>query len=258
MSPNIITDRRSVKMPTDVMSEAFDAHANVTVSFSGAEDVVLIDMATNLTDEVNVFTLDTGRLHPETYRYIEAVRDFYGIDINVVSPDGAALAEFVRENGLFSFYRDGHHGCCSVRKIEPLARHLAGHDAWITGQRRDQSPTRADVPQSQVDTAFSTKERTVTKYNPLAEWTSAEVWTYIRENEIPYNELHDRGFYSIGCEPCTRPVGPNQHERQGRWWWEETTKRECGLHSINLASDDMASGDMERDDLQSTNLQVTS
>ncbi|MAW28251.1 MAG: phosphoadenylyl-sulfate reductase [Gammaproteobacteria bacterium] len=220
--------------PQDVIVQAHNSHERVSISFSGAEDVVLIDMACNVLDDVQVFTLDTGRLHPETYRFIEKVRDHYGIDIDVLSPDGPALARFVREKGLFSFYQDGHEECCGVRKIEPLRAHLQTVDAWITGQRQDQSPTRADVPQSQTDTAFGADHHPVTKYNPLANWSSAQVWDYIRENDVPYNELHDRGFQSIGCEPCTRPIGPNMHERAGRWWWEEATQRECGLHIINV------------------------
>lgn len=222
--------------PTDVLRQAFAAHDpdRIALSFSGAEDVVLIDMVCNLTDEVHVFSLDTGRLHPETYEFIERVREHYGIEIDVLSPDAVELEAFVREKGLFSFYEDGHQECCGIRKIAPLGRHLERLDGWVTGQRRDQSPTRADVPQIQDDRAFSNESRTLKKYNPLAEWSSAQVWQYIRENEVPYNKLHDQGFISIGCQPCTRPVGPNMHERAGRWWWEEATKRECGLHIINI------------------------
>jgi len=226
----------SSRSPTDILKHALAAHAagQVAISFSGAEDVVLIDMACNLTDDIKVFSLDTGRLHPETYRFIEEVRKHYGLEIDVLSPDAAAVARLVRQKGLYSFYEDGHHECCSIRKIEPLRRYLASLDGWITGQRRDQSPTRTEVPQVQEDAAFSNDDRILMKYNPLAEWTSAQVWQYIRENGIPYNQLHDRGYMSIGCEPCTRPVGPNMHERAGRWWWEEETQRECGLHVINV------------------------
>jgi phosphoadenosine phosphosulfate reductase len=121
-----------------------------------------------------------------------------------------------------------------VRKIAPLRRHLAGLDAWITGQRRDQGVTRTDVPEVQDDAAFSTPEHRIVKYNPLASWTSKDVWQYIRENGVPYNPLHDRGFVSIGCEPCTRPIGPHEPERNGRWWWESADGKECGLHSQNI------------------------
>ncbi|MDA0791420.1 MAG: phosphoadenylyl-sulfate reductase [Proteobacteria bacterium] len=228
--------------PQDVLKQALTSHDAVTISFSGAEDVVLIDMACNISDAVDVFCLDTGRLHPETYRYIERVRDYYGIEISLLSPDPAALQALVKGKGLFSFYEDGHQECCGIRKIEPLTRHLVNYDAWITGQRQDQSPTRSALPQRQVDTAFSDDRRDLIKYNPLSAWSSARVWQYIRGNDVPYNELHDQGFVSIGCEPCTRRIGPNEHERAGRWWWEEATKRECGLHVINLDNDSAAGG----------------
>ena len=224
-----------LERPQDIIAQAFAAHERVTISFSGAEDVVLIDMACNISDQVNVFSLDTGRLHPETYQFIEQVRDHYGIEIDVISPDGIAVAELVKEKGLYSFYEDGHQECCGVRKIDPLRRHLQHWNAWITGQRRDQSPTRSDVPTEQLDGAFSTEDHQVYKFNPLAEWRSADVWQYINEHDVPYNKLHDRGYMSIGCEPCTRAIRPNEHERAGRWWWEEATKKECGLHVINVS-----------------------
>lgn len=225
-----------VTHPAEILREAFAEHPadKIAISFSGAEDVVLIDMACNLTDQLQVFCLDTGRLHAETYRFIDEVRRHYGIAIDVLGPDPDAVGQLVKDKGLFSFYEDGHQECCSVRKIEPLRRHLARLDGWITGQRQDQSPTRASVPHVQEDTAFSDDRRTLTKYNPLAEWRSDEVWQYIRDHGVPYNKLHDQGYISIGCEPCTRPVGPNMHERSGRWWWEEATRKECGLHVINV------------------------
>jgi phosphoadenosine phosphosulfate reductase len=137
--------------------------------------------------------------------------------------------------GLFSFYEDGHHECCSIRKVEPLKRKLAQVDAWMTGQRRDQSlDTRQNIPEIQRDTTFSTPEHPLIKFNPLLNWTSAQVWDYIEAYQVPYNELHQKGFISIGCEPCTRAVLPNQHERTGRWWWESSAKKECGLHAGNF------------------------
>jgi phosphoadenosine phosphosulfate reductase len=142
------------------------------------------------------------------------------------------VEKLVREKGLFSFYNDGHQECCGIRKVEPLRRALSTLNAWVTGQRRDQSPsTRAEVPVVQADPTFSTPDHELIKFNPLANWSSQQVWDYIRENAVPYNPLHERGFISIGCEPCTRAVLPGQHEREGRWWWEEATKKECGLHS---------------------------
>lgn len=221
--------------PRKILKHALAHFNNIAISFSGAEDVVLVDMAVSMKPDIQVFTLDTGRLHAETYRFIDKVREHYGIRIDVLSPDGEALRQFVGEKGLFSFYQDGHQECCGIRKIEPLRRKLHTLDAWITGQRKDQSPgTRAGIPVIQNDTAFARPGVTLTKFNPLANWSSQDVWDYIRGNNLPYNELHDRGFISIGCEPCTKPVGPGQHEREGRWWWEEATKKECGLHGENI------------------------
>jgi phosphoadenosine phosphosulfate reductase len=221
--------------PQKIIKYALSQFQNIAISFSGAEDVALIEMARNYRPDVQVFCLDTGRLHPETYRFLDKVRKHYGIKIEVMTPDGAALSKLTTEKGLFSFYEDGHHECCGIRKTEPLRRKLATVDAWITGQRKDQSPTRSDIPVIQDDKLFARPGSTLTKFNPLANWSSKDVWDYIRMCEAPYNELHDRGFISIGCEPCTRPVGPGEHERAGRWWWEEATKKECGLHAGNLA-----------------------
>ena len=228
----VLQDETAESVIADAFSR-FEAD-RIAISFSGAEDVVLIDMATRIRTDVQVFSLDTGRLHPETYRFLERVRDHYGIRIDLLSPDPQDVQDLVRRKGLFSFYRDGHQECCSIRKIKPLRRHLAGLDAWITGQRRDQSVTRVDVPTVQDDAAFSTVDHSVVKFNPLAGWTSADVWSYIRTNDVPYNPLHDAGFMSIGCEPCTRAVGPHEHERNGRWWWEEAAGKECGLHGQNV------------------------
>lgn len=218
------------RSPPVIVAEALARFGgDCAISFSGAEDVALVHMAAESGLPFRVFTLDTGRLHPETYRLFEAVRDRYGVAIEVFTPDAAALQALVSAKGLFSFYRDGHSECCGVRKVEPLRRALSQLRAWITGQRRDQSPTRTDVPIAQLD-GFLGKAGPVVKVNPLAAWSSHKVWGYIRTNEVPYNALHERGYVSIGCEPCTRPVLPNQHEREGRWWWEEATHKECGLH----------------------------
>ena len=225
----------SQKSPQDILAFALKQFDNITISFSGAEDVVLIDMASKIKRDIQVFSIDTGRLHPETYQFIDRVRKQYRIKIDVISPNTAEVEALVKEKGLFSFYEDGHKECCAIRKVKPLRRKLATVDAWITGQRKDQNPaTRNNVPVIQVDTAFSTQEKTLIKFNPLANWTSAQVWEYIRKNNVPYNKLHNQGFISIGCEPCTRAVLPNQHERLGRWWWEEAADKECGFHEINL------------------------
>jgi phosphoadenosine phosphosulfate reductase len=219
--------------PRDILELALQEYSpEIGIAFSGAEDVVLIDMATTIGLPFKVFCLDTGRLHPETYQFIEKVRTHYGITIDAVFPQPQAVEALVRDKGLFSFYVDGHKECCGIRKVEPLMRALAPLRAWVTGQRKDQSPgTRADVPVIQLDRTFGTAEKPIVKFNPLSFWTSKQVWRYIREHEVPYNALHDRGFISIGCEPCTRATNPGEHERAGRWWWEEETKKECGLHA---------------------------
>ncbi|MDN6318624.1 MAG: phosphoadenylyl-sulfate reductase [Marinobacter sp.] len=230
-----LQDELGQESPRAILKAAFKRYDNIAISFSGAEDVVLIEMAHKLTNNLKVFTLDTGRLHPETYAFIERVRKHYGINIEVLFPDTAEVQNLVNEKGLFSFYEEGHSECCGIRKVNPLKRKLAGVDAWITGQRKDQSPgTRNEVPVIQEDANFSGPDKTLVKFNPLANWTSKEVWDYIRMTEAPYNELHEKGFVSIGCQPCTRPVLPGQHEREGRWWWEEATQKECGLHAGNL------------------------
>jgi phosphoadenosine phosphosulfate reductase len=225
------------KHPREIIEFALREYSpRIAISFSGAEDVVLVDLASKLGVDFQVFTLDTGRLHAETYQFLEKVRERYGIPIEVFFPQPDAIEKLVREKGLFSFYRDGHQECCGIRKVEPLRRALSRLDAWITGQRRDQSPgTRAQVPVVQADPTFSSNGSQLVKFNPLANWASKQVWTYIRENDVPYNALHERGFVSIGCEPCTRAVLPGEHERAGRWWWEDATKKECGLHSGNVA-----------------------
>lgn len=222
------------KNPRAILKSALAAFENIAISFSGAEDVALLDMASKLRPGIRVFTLDTGRLHPETYRFIEKVREHYSIQLDILSPDYRELESLVRAKGLFSFYQDGHQECCGIRKVSPLRRYLAQMDAWITGQRRDQSPSREDVAEMEMDGAFATPEHPLVKFNPLTNWSSAQVWDYIEAYDVPYNELHRQGFVSIGCEPCTRPVLPNQHERQGRWWWEDAAKKECGLHAGNL------------------------
>ena len=223
------------KSPSDILKLALSQQGEVAISFSGAEDVVLIDMASNLGLPFRVFSLDTGRLHPETYQFLETVRKYYNIEIEICFPETEAVQELVQEKGLFSFFEDGHQECCGIRKVQPLRKKLATLDGWITGQRKDQSPgTRQDIPVVQADAGFAGPNKQLIKYNPLANWSSNDVWNYIRMMEIPYNRLHEKGFISIGCEPCTRPVLPNQHEREGRWWWEEATHKECGLHAGNL------------------------
>ena len=222
------------RSPQEILECALEKFDNIAISFSGAEDVVLVDMATRIRPDVRVFSLDTGRLHAETYAFFERVREHYDTRIDILFPDTDQVEQLVREKGLFSFHRDGHKECCGIRKVVPLKRKLAKLDAWITGQRRDQSMgTRVNVPVAQEDPAFAGANGRLMKFNPLAHWSSADVWDYIRSNDVPYNDLHHHGYISIGCQPCTRPVLPNQHEREGRWWWELAEDKECGLHSGN-------------------------
>ncbi len=229
-----INETFSTESPKVILAEALKIQPNIALSFSGAEDVVIIDMAHKIRPDIPVFTLDTGRLHPETYQFIEKVRQHYGISIDILHPDAQELGEFVNRKGLFSFYQDGHEECCSIRKTNPLRRKLQNLDAWVTGQRRDQSPTRKSVSAFELDGSFAGAHGDLLKVNPLASWTLNQVWEYIHMFDVPFNPLHDRGYVSIGCEPCTKPVRPGQHEREGRWWWEEATLKECGLHKGNI------------------------
>jgi phosphoadenosine phosphosulfate reductase len=222
--------RLSNSEPKQIIREVSELWPNFALSFSGAEDVALIDIVSKQVDKPAVFTLDTGRLHPQTYQFLEVVRQHYGLNIETLHPDPQRLSQLTSSKGMFSFYQDGHQECCGIRKVEPLRAKLATVDAWITGQRRDQSPTRAEVAIVEIDSSFSSADHAVIKINPLANWSSEDVWNYIRMFDVPYNSLHDAGYVSIGCEPCTKPIGPNQHEREGRWWWEESTIKECGLH----------------------------
>jgi phosphoadenosine phosphosulfate reductase len=216
------------KEPSEILRWGLENFGNaLSIAFSGAEDVALIDMAVKTGVPFATFCLDTGRLHAETYQFIERVRSHYGIEIQLFSPDPKLLEPFVKQKGLFSFYQDGHSECCAIRKVEPLSRALATCRAWATGQRKDQNPsTRGVLPVVQADPTQTQR----VKLNPLANWTLNQVWQYIRDNQVPYNPLHDQGFVSIGCQPCTRAPRPGEHERAGRWWWEEATQRECGLH----------------------------
>ena len=235
--PNRFVLEHDRDTPKEILRAAYQAFGELTLSFSGAEDVVLIDLALKVApkEAVHVFALDTGRLHPETYAFIERVRDHYGITIDVRLPDTEAVQALVQAKGLFSFYRDGHQECCGIRKVAPLRARLAGLPVWVTGQRRDQSPgTRSSLQIAERDTAFGSEASPLYKINPLTHWSSEDIWTYIRMFDVPYNPLHERGFVSIGCEPCTRPTLPGQHEREGRWWWEEQSGKECGLHATNL------------------------
>ncbi|KAK9810382.1 hypothetical protein WJX72_009782 [[Myrmecia] bisecta] len=242
------------KSPLLIVDHALANFGNdVGIAFSGAEDVALIEYAHLTGRPFRVFSLDTGRLNPETYRLFDKVEKHYGIKIEYTFPDAEETMELVRNKGLFSFYEDGHQECCRVRKVRPLRKQLKGLRAWITGQRKDQSPgTRAAVPVVQVDPAFeglAGGPGSLVKYNPLSNVTSQEVWNFLRVMGVPTNELHACGYVSIGCEPCTKAVLPNQHEREGRWWWEDATGKECGLHSGNIVQSAAEQAEQEVADL---------
>ncbi|HEU4759370.1 MAG TPA: phosphoadenylyl-sulfate reductase [Dehalococcoidia bacterium] len=193
----------------------------------GAEDVVVIDMIAKVAPAVRVFTLDTGRLHDETYEVMQRIRERYEMEIEVAFPEREAVQQLVREKGFYSFRAsvENRRECCQVRKVEPLRRALTGMKAWMTGLRRDQAVTRTDTQAVEWDEGNG-----IMKVNPLVDWTNEQVWEYVRANGVPYNRLHDQGFPSIGCAPCTRAIEPGEDIRAGRWWWELPENKECGLH----------------------------
>ncbi|KHN40882.1 5'-adenylylsulfate reductase 3, chloroplastic [Glycine soja] len=227
------------------MDRALEKFGNdIAIAFSGAEDVALIEYAHLTGRPYRVFSLDTGRLNPETYKFFDAVEKHYGIHIEYMFPDAVEVQALVRTKGLFSFYEDGHQECCRVRKVRPLRRALKGLKAWITGQRKDQSPgTRSEIPVVQVDPVFEGLDGgigSLVKWNPVANVNGLDIWSFLRTMDVPVNSLHSQGYVSIGCEPCTRPVLPGQHEREGRWWWEDAKAKECGLHKGNIKHEDAA------------------
>jgi phosphoadenosine phosphosulfate reductase len=222
----------------DLTAAAHATLARVAAEFSPAvfasslalEDMVLTDMILKAGLPIGIFSLDTGRLHAETLAVLDAVKAHYGHAIALYRPDPAAVEAYVGQKGLDAFYDsvELRRECCHIRKVEPLGRALAGKRAWITGQRRAQSATRADLAVQEDDRAHG-----MAKFNPLADWSEQDVWDYIRANNVPYNALHDQGFPSIGCAPCTRAVQPGEDVRAGRWWWENPASKECGLHLVD-------------------------
>ena len=209
---------------------AADFTPAVFASSLAAEDMVLTDLILRAKLPIRIFTLETGRLHQETLGMLDRVREVYGYDIEPFRPDPAAVDAYVQQNGLNAFYDsvEMRKECCRIRKVDPLNRALAGQRAWITGQRRAQSATRTELHVQEDDAAHG-----MAKFNPLADWSEEDVWHYIRSNKVPYNPLHDRGYPSIGCEPCTRAIQPGEDVRAGRWWWENPESKECGLHVVD-------------------------
>lgn len=201
----------------------------------GPEDVVLIHLAAQLDQPIRIMTLDTGRLHEETYTLMDTIRSRYGVELEVYFPQPDAVEALVRQTGFHSFYAsiDARRQCCGIRKVEPLKRALSTANAWITGMRQEQSPTRTAIGLFEYDLLNGE----LLKINPLKDWSTDDLWAFIRENDIPYNPLHDKGFASIGCAPCTRAIQPGESERAGRWWWENPEDKECGLHARNNTSE---------------------
>ena len=205
---------------------AYHPRAALASSF-GVEDIVVTDLLIRQRSDARVFTLDTGRLHEETHELAERARARFGVRIETHVPERDAVERLVREKGSFSFRLSvaNRKECCGIRKVEPLRRALADLDLWITGLRRGQGAARTEVRKLEWDDTFG-----LLKLNPIADWSDERVWTHVRSNDLPYNVLHDRGFPSIGCAPCTRAVAPGGDLRSGRWWWETAEQKECGLH----------------------------
>ena len=211
-----------------LLGEIAASHSPAAFATSfGAEDMVLLDLIALHATRIEVFTLDTGRLPEETYRLMSSVRDRYPIPVRAYCPDTASLEAWIGRNGPDAFYRSvaQRKECCEIRKVAPLGRALAGKKAWVTGLRREQSPTRDSLEVRGWDAGNG-----LYKFNPLLDWSWDEVRTYIGDHGVPYNALHDQGYPSIGCAPCTRPVDDGADIRSGRWWWEDAGSKECGLH----------------------------
>jgi thioredoxin-dependent adenylylsulfate APS reductase len=229
MGPTVPAEISSGANPEAVLRWAYGAFPRLVIVASfQAESSVLIDMATRVNDKVRVLTLDTGRLPQETHDMIDRIRDRYGIAVDVIAPDAGEVHDLVLVNGTNPFYRsvELRRLCCDVRKSRPLARALKGFDAWVTGLRRQQASTRSETQVVSPDA----EHPGMSKIAPLALWTKDQVWDYIRDHEVPYHSLYDRGYTSIGCAPCTRATKPDEDERAGRWWWEADEVKECGLH----------------------------
>ena len=200
--------------------------ATLASSF-GAEDMVLMDLICKFAPEIEIFTLDTGRLPKETYDVMQEVKAHYKRDVKVYFPDAEEIEEFVTQKGPNAFYDsvELRKQCCGIRKVKPLKRALAGKKAWLTGMRRSQAVTRSELPVSEWDETFGLQ-----KFSPLTDWSNGDVWAYIKAFDVPYNKLHDQGVASIGCAPCTRAITAGEDIRAGRWWWENPESKECGLH----------------------------
>ncbi|MEW5862068.1 MAG: phosphoadenylyl-sulfate reductase [Pseudomonadota bacterium] len=223
-----MTSTTKERAAQELLARAAREHAPAALACSlSAEDMVLTDLIARARLAIEIFVLDTGRLHGDTLALIPQIERRYGLAVRVYRPQPEAVAAFVARFGRDAFYASAElrKRCCEIRKVEPLARALAGKRAWITGLRREQSAGRAGVAVEEFDAVHG-----LAKFNPLAEWTEAEVWDTVRRNDVPVNPLYEQGYRSIGCAPCTRPVLPTEDPRAGRWWWETAGSSECGLH----------------------------
>ncbi len=223
----LLNQEASAARILQVVNSRFGVRAVVASSF-GVEDVVLVDLCLHHAPQVRFMTLDTGRLHPETYELMEVYRKRYGLTIEVFSPQAGPVESLQRENGFFSFRNsvEARRSCCAIRKVEPLGRALSGREAWVTGLRRHQGVTRANTESVEFDTVHG-----LWKFNPLSRWTTSELWAHVHSRKLPYHRLYESGYASIGCAPCTRSIKPHEDERAGRWWWESESHKECGLHA---------------------------
>lgn len=216
--------------PQALLEWALEEFEDIAISAAfQADDVALIDMAYALDPDVRIFTVDTGRLPEETHELIAALRERYpGLNLDVLEPDPGQVSRLVSAKGLDLMKESIENRllCCNVRKVQPLTTHLDGLDAWVTGLRRDQWATRTNIRKVEIDHDHGA----IVKLNPLAEWTEDEVWDYVRERDLPYNSLYDKGYTSIGCAPCTRATKAGEDLRAGRWWWETNAPKECGIH----------------------------
>ncbi|MDD4910763.1 MAG: phosphoadenylyl-sulfate reductase [Sideroxydans sp.] len=220
--------KQKIEQTVAILEQAVREFSPVTFANSlGAEDMVLTDLIAKHQPNIDMFSLDTGRLPQETYELMQKVRNNYNVPLVVYYPEATAVELYVAQHGVNGFYEsvDARKACCHVRKVEPLRRALVGTRAWITGMRREQAVTRGSLETSAFDA-----DNGIQKFNPLLEWTDAEVWEYIKTNDVPYNALHDQFYPSIGCAPCTRAITPGEDVRAGRWWWENPENKECGLH----------------------------
>jgi len=200
----------------------------LSCSFGAPEGMVLLDIAHRVDPTARVFTLDTGRIHQATYDLIDRIRQRYDMQVEVLFPRAEDVEDMTRRKGLNLFYEsvENRQICCRIRKVEPLNRYLAGLDAWVTGLRRDQNVTRSDTPKLEIDRVHGG----MIKLNPIADWTRDQVMAYIRAHDVPINRLHEEGYPSVGCAPCTRAIRPGEDVRAGRWWWENAESKECGIH----------------------------